>query len=72
VPAAPAAPPRYVPARKDASRHTGVLLLRDLQWGQPDDQLTAIKAPTSGDDEGPEPPAPRAFEWDYSLPTSYY
>lgn len=51
---------------QDASRHTGVLMLRDTAWGTPDSSLKEIQAPEGGKDEtdeGPEPGPPAAFEW---------
>ncbi len=49
---------------QDAVRHTGVLMLHDRRWGEADASLKAIQEPTSGaGDEGPEPPAPKTFEW---------
>jgi hypothetical protein len=60
-----AAPPaRYVPVRTDTSRHTGVLLLRDTQWPAPDATLSAIAEPVEAGSDGPEPPAPKSFEWE--------
>jgi 26S proteasome regulatory subunit N2 len=56
---------RYIPAQKGTKRNIGVFILRDKMWGQPDASLVDIKAPSSGgDDDGPEPPMPKTFEWD--------
>jgi len=56
---------RYVPAQKGTKRNVGVFLLRDKMWGQPDASLVDIKEPsTGGDDDGPEPPMPKTFEWE--------
>ena len=52
-----------MPARKDASRHTGVLLLRDTQWPAPDATLSSISEPVDAGEDGPEPAAPKTFEW---------
>jgi hypothetical protein len=39
-------------------------MLRDLQWGTADPSLKAIQEPAAGEgDDGPEPAAPKAFEW---------
>jgi 26S proteasome regulatory subunit N2 len=56
---------RYTPAQRGTKRNIGVFLLRDKMWGQPDATLIDIKAPSSGgEDEGPEPPMPKTFEWE--------